>query len=333
MTPSFFMQLALNEAWRYQGLTYPNPAVGCAVTGSRGELLSIAAHKRAGTPHAEVAALQNAYSVLTGDTAITELDNASEIHNYLIAHHAGCFNGCTLYVTLEPCSHSGRTPSCAGLLAVLKPASVVIACADEKGDGSGGSVMLEAAGIEVVSGICKEEGEALLLPFLRWREEHFVCFKWAQRLDGTVDGGIISSEASRRQVHAMRDCCDLLVIGGNTVREDRPVLDARMVEGRAPDVLIYSKSDDFDRSIPLFGVEGRKVFIDDSFECIENYNNILIEGGPGMFEATKSLTDCYLAFVAPKSGGTIPFTKSTGSFKFLHTSREGDDLTLWLKGN
>ena len=129
----------------------------------------------------------------------------------------------------------------------------------------------------------------------------------------------------------MRDVCDLIVVGGNTVREDRPTLDARLVEGKAPDVLIYSKQKEFDKTIPLFSVEGREVFITDNFDILKKYNNILIEGGPNMFEATKDIVDYYLCFVSLKSGGTMPFINQEVEFDLLHQYHNGHDNVMWLK--
>jgi diaminohydroxyphosphoribosylaminopyrimidine deaminase/5-amino-6-(5-phosphoribosylamino)uracil reductase len=331
MQPEFAMQLALDAAWRHQGLTFPNPAVGCTVCGPRGEILSVAAHEKAGGPHAEVWALKAAYLLLTGDTAIEPLNESAAIHDYLKTRHNGIFGACTLYVTLEPCSHHGKTPSCALLIRELKPKRVVIAHEDPNAEAAGGAALLEAAGIEVEVGLLREQAGDLLHPFIRWQEGSYIFFKWAQRLDGTVDGGTVSCEASRTLVHAMRDCCDLLVIGGNTVREDRPTLDARLVGGRAPDVLIYSRETAFDKSIPLFGVEGRRVTISDSLDAIEGYRNVMVEGGPGMFEAFEAKADCHLCFVAPSRGGTIPFAKSEGRFRVMHSAPVGSDLILWLK--
>jgi diaminohydroxyphosphoribosylaminopyrimidine deaminase/5-amino-6-(5-phosphoribosylamino)uracil reductase len=330
MQPEFAMQLALDAAWRYQGLTYPNPAVGCTVCGSRGEILSVAAHQKAGGPHAEVWALKAAYRLLSGDRGIETLHDSAAIHDYLRTHHNGLFRDCTLYVTLEPCSHHGKTPSCALLIRELGPKKVVIAHEDPNAEAAGGTALLRAAGIEVETGLLRERAADLLLPFSRWQQGGFVCFKWAQRLDGTVDGGTVSCEASRTLVHAMRDRCDLLVIGGNTVREDRPTLDARLVGGKAPDILIYSRQREFDRSIPLFSVPGRKVMISDALEAMEGYRNVMVEGGPGMFEAFKSEADCLLCFVAPSTGGTIPFAKSEAAFRIMYSTPIGSDLILWL---
>lgn len=332
MSPDLLMGLAIEAAWKYQGLTYPNPAVGCVVTGSRGEILSVAAHRKAGEAHAEVLALKDAYRLLSGDEAIEAITEATSLHDYLREHHDGCFSSCTLHVTLEPCSHHGKTPSCALLIQDLAIKKVHISHEDPNVEAAGGARLLKDAGSEVIEGVLHDEGAELLTPFIKWQKERFVFFKWAQRLDGTIDGGTVSSQESRIKVHAMRDVCDLLVIGGNTVREDRPTLDARLVGGKAPDILIISHEKVFDRDIPLFDVPGREVFISDSLEQINAYKNIMIEGGPGMFALTKEIADRHLCFLAAKSGGTIPFTKERTDFTILHSLRSGEDMMMWLKG-
>ena len=190
--------------------------------------------------------------------------------------------------------------------------------------------MLRQAGIEVEEGIAQEKCEELLIPFKHYLQGNFVFFKWAQRLDGTIDGGIISDEVSRRFVHGMRHAADLLVIGGNTVRIDRPTLDARLVGGRAPDVLIVSRSDEFDPSIPLFHVQNRRVFVASDLTQMKQYRNVMIEGGPGLFETTKALCDMYLCFVAPHSGGTIRFLNENNKFQIKHLRRSGTDVMQWM---
>ena len=323
------MALAVDKAWAYQGLTFPNPAVGAAVVDAAGRILAVEAHRKAGGPHAEVLALQQAYALLQDDPSILSLTDSADIHDFLTAHHHGCFASCTIYVTLEPCAHRGKTPSCANLLARLRIGRVVFAAADPNAEAAGGAAMLKDAGIDVVHAPSKA-ADALLSPFVHWQKERFVTFKWAQRLDGTIDGGVISSETSRRFVHAMRDVSDLLVIGGNTVRTDRPTLDARLIEGRAPDVLILSTRDDFDRSIPLFSVPGRKVTIASNLDLMEGYRNILIEGGPGMFETVRARCDVFLCFVTPSSGGTIRFLTAPQHFEIMHLSRSGNDIKQWM---
>jgi diaminohydroxyphosphoribosylaminopyrimidine deaminase/5-amino-6-(5-phosphoribosylamino)uracil reductase len=328
---NFYMNLALQEAWKYQGLTYPNPAVGCVVVGKNGELLAINAHKKAGQAHAEVLALKDAYLKITHDTLISNISNSHEIHAYLLKNHNYCFSDVSLYTTLEPCSHIGKTPSCASLIASLGIKKVYVGSLDTNKEASEGNVILSNAGIEIKNKILKKQCDELLAPFVRWTNNNFVFFKWAQRLNATTDDGIISSKESRKHVHALRSLCDLIVIGGNTVRTDRPILDARLVNGKAPDVLIVSKRNDFDRTIPLFGVEGRDVFIYDNFSKLHAYKNIMIEGSSKMFELSREYVDYYLCYVAPKFGGKTGFENLHESFEILNIEKEEEDIIMWMK--
>ncbi len=333
MDHALWMRRALEAAWEYQLLTFPNPAVGACVVSEHNVLLGVGAHRKAGEAHAEVLALRDAYMTLSGDNSIAGMMDAAFLHEYLLSHHQNCFKNCRIYVTLEPCAHIGRTPSCASLIAALGLSQVIIGMKDTHALAHGGAERLRHSGIEVLEGVEAEAAQKLLLPFLSWQERPFVTFKWAQRLDGTMDGGIISSEASRLHVHAIRNVCDLLVIGGNTVRTDRPTLDARMVGGKAPDVLIYSRQKNFEQTIPLFNVPGRKVMISDSLDAMSDYRNVLVEGGKGMFDATSDRIDFYLAFISLQSGGgTMSLANGIQSaFECLHVSRNHNDLTLWMQ--
>ena len=140
---NFFMELSLAEAWKFQLLTYPNPAVGCTAVNHENQILAIEAHQKAGAPHAEVLALQTAYFKLTNDDKILSLSSSHDIHNYLLTHHDGCFKNVSLHVTLEPCSHEGKTPSCANLIAKLGVKRVVIASADNTQMAAGGEEILK----------------------------------------------------------------------------------------------------------------------------------------------------------------------------------------------
>ena len=325
------MKLALDEAWKYQGLTYPNPAVGCCVVGTNGEILAIGAHKKAGMAHAEVEALKIAYKILTQDTKIDSLESSQDIHAYLLANHNNIFHSVKLYTTLEPCSHVGKTPSCATLIASLGIKEVYVGSYDSNPLASGGNAKLMACGTNVVANVMQQECDALVEPFFKWNQNRFVFFKWAQRLNGTYDGGIISSLESRKHVHAMRDRCDLLVIGGNTVRIDRPTLDARLVNGKAPDVLILSRDKAFDKSIPLFNVEGRNVYIEANFERIKEYKHVMIEGGVKMFELSKSVVDRYVCYMAPTFGGKSVMQGLNTKFEILNLQKEAQDIIMWMK--
>ena len=332
-TPSKFspMHLALAAAWDYQLLTFPNPAVGAVCIGQHGEILSIGVHKKAGGPHAEVYALRDAYGILTTDMNIAHCENSAYIHSYLREHHAGCFQSISMAVTLEPCAHRGKTPSCAGLIRDLGIKKILISSKDPNPMATGGLIVLHEAGIECIIDVLEEQGKDLLAPFVLWQTKPFVFFKWAQRLDGTVDGGIISSAASREHVHNLRDKCDLIVIGGNTVRTDRPTLDVRLVNGKAPDVLIYSHATDFDQSIPLFGVADRRIFIESTLDRIKSYTLVMIEGGASMMEATHDICDWYLGYIAPKiGGGMTTIGRNQEDFEVM-SARIQEDIILWMK--
>ena len=327
----FYMRLALSEAWKYQGLTYPNPAVGCTIVGGNGEILAVEAHKRAGGAHAEVEAFKSAYFKLTDDSKILDIKSSSDIHTYLLKNHNDCFNNCSVFTTLEPCSHVGKTPSCATLISELKIKKLIVGSLDPNQEASGGNEIVKNSDIEVESFILQNECDELLHPFKIWQKNRFVFFKWAQRLNGTIDDGVISSDNSRTLVHAMRDACDLLVIGGNSVRIDRPTLDARMVNGKAPDILIISKNKEFDRTIPLFDVEDREVFVADDFSILKNYKNIMIEGGDGMFELSKEIVNYYLCFISPKIGGDTNFRDKYYKFDILNIQKDDKDIIMWMK--
>jgi len=314
---SFYMNLALTEAWKFQGLTYPNPAVGCCVVSKNGEILSVEAHQKAGTPHAEVNALKSAYYKLTNDKEILSLTISQDIHNFLLKNHNNIFKDSYIYTTLEPCSHIGKTPSCASLISNLSIKKLFVGSLDSNEIASNGNKIVKDSGIEVLNGILKKECDELLEPFKKWQNDKFVFFKMAQRLDGSTDGSVSSLE-SRKNVHAMRDVCDLLVIGGNTVRVDRPTLDARLVNGKAPDILIISREKEFDKTIPLFNVDDREVFIEDNFKRLDNYKNIMIEGTQNMLELSKPYIDYYLTYIAT-------------NFDVLNIQKDTKDIIIWMK--
>ncbi len=327
----FFMSLALKEAWKYQGLTYPNPAVGCTIVGENGEILAVEAHHKAGQAHAEVSALKAAYHKLTNDDYILALRDSEDVHTHLQSNHNDIFANVTLYTTLEPCSHYGKTPSCARLIADLGIKEVYVGSNDTNPKAKAGSMILNMNDCLVYSELLKEECDALLKPFNLWQKENFVFFKWAQRLNATTDDGNVSSLESRINVHAMRDVCDLLVIGGNTVRTDRPTLDARLVDGKAPDVLIISRQSEFDRTIPLFNVAGRKVFIEDDFSKLKEYKNVMIEGSSKMFELSRNEVDYYLCYLAPTFGGKNGFENLEDKMEILNLQKETQDIIIWMK--
>ena len=201
------MRRALAEAARGLGSVEPNPMVGAVV--ARGvEVVGVGHHARFGGPHAEVVALAAA-----GDRA----------------------RGATVYVTLEPCRHVGKTPPCADALIAAGVARVVSAMRDPfpEVDG-GGHVRLRSAGIEVIDGVEAEAARRLNAPYLKRLATGlpYVIAKWAMTLDGRTataagDGRWISGERSRSVVHELRGRVDAVIVGVGTALADDPMLDAR----------------------------------------------------------------------------------------------------------
>ncbi len=207
MTDSFYMSLALSLAKRRKGYTAPNPTVGCVIV-KDGEIVGLGYHERAGLPHAEAIALSQA-----GKRA----------------------EGSTVYVTLEPCSHYGRTPPCVDALINAKVKRVVIATEDKNPVVSGNGIRkLKEAGIEVKVGVCKKEAEELNEDFFTFITENrpYITLKFAQTIDGklatvTGDSKWITSLKSRRYAHRLRQIADAVLVGVNTVLKDDPLLTVR----------------------------------------------------------------------------------------------------------
>lgn len=326
MNDEFYMQLALNKAWQYQGLTYPNPAVG-AVVHLDGNILAIEAHQKAGTSHAEVLALIKAYENLINTQVDFDYFDAKQAHDFLRSLPKNFFSACSIVVTLEPCSHEGKTPSCASLLQHLNLKEVIIGISDPIEGHDQGAKFLN----NVRLGVEEEACEALLEPFIIWQKRAFVLFKLAQTSNGRIGGGYLSSKTSLRSVHQLREVCDTLFIGGNTVRVDRPTLDCRFSKGQAPDVEIYSKEDDFDRDIALFSVNNRKVDISDDLGFLEKPSFVLVEGGEGMLKALKEKIDWMLIYQTPKLSTNTLTYNTTMNLEFLHHAKMDVDLMIWSR--
>lgn len=332
MTDEFYMQLALNEAWKYQGLTYPNPAVGAVVVHS-GRILSIEAHQKAGTSHAEVLALLSAYESMQSSKIDFDPMNAQLAHDFLLALPKNFFSECTIYVTLEPCSHVGKTPSCASLLQKLALKKIVIGTKDPiVGHDDGISIVGQGILTPTIKiGTLEAECKALIEPFLIWQERAFVLFKLAQTCNGRIGGGYLSSKSSLTHVHQLRAVCDTLLIGGNTVRVDRPTLDCRFTGAKAPNVKIYSKENDFDSEIPLFAMEGRDVAIVEDLEFLKKPSFVLVEGGEGMLNALKEKIDYLLIYQTPKLSTNTLTYNTTMNLQFLHQRKIDVDMMIWSK--
>ena len=326
MVDEVFMQKALDEAWLYQGLTFPNPPVGAVITDKNQNVISTGVHKRAGEAHAELNAVKN--GLLFYGKKVGESDPVA-LHKFICENYQNFFKDHDIYVTLEPCNHFGKTPPCSLLLKEMGFGRVVVSTLDVDKNAIGGVEFLKNSS-DVKVGVLEKEGKNLLFPFERWQtKKPFVFFKVAVSRNWVYSGGVISSQTSRELVHSIREVTDLLVIGGESVRVDRPTLDTRLASGKnPPDVLILSQRDDFDKSIPLFSVEGRKVFISDSLEILKDYSYVMIEGGENFYQLVKEKIDAVMIFQTKKEleGKSFEFGKE---FKRLKKFKYFDDTITW----
>jgi diaminohydroxyphosphoribosylaminopyrimidine deaminase/5-amino-6-(5-phosphoribosylamino)uracil reductase len=202
------MRRALELAARGIGRVEPNPSVGAVLVDDSLDLIAEGWHQRFGGPHAEIEALANA-----GPRAA----------------------GATLFVTLEPCCHQGKTGSCVEAILRAGIRKVVAACRDPYPlvDGKG-LAALRAAGVEVDEGLLADEARDLTAPFRKvvLRREPWVHAKWAMSLDGKIatpsgDSRWISNETSRKVAHKLRGRMDAIIVGSRTADVDDPLLTAR----------------------------------------------------------------------------------------------------------
>ena len=138
MADELYMRRALELAERGLGAVSPNPMVGCVVV-NNGIIIGEGWHQKFGEAHAEVEALKTAYIKLTNDNKILNANSSSEIHKYLLNNHSNMFKGISIYTTLEPCSHVGKTPSCATLITGLGIKKLFVGSDDANHEASGGN--------------------------------------------------------------------------------------------------------------------------------------------------------------------------------------------------
>jgi diaminohydroxyphosphoribosylaminopyrimidine deaminase / 5-amino-6-(5-phosphoribosylamino)uracil reductase len=206
-----YMALAINLAKAAEGQTSPNPQVG-AVLVKEGQIVGMGAHLKAGEPHAEVHAIR-----MAGEKA----------------------NGATLYVTLEPCSHFGKTPPCSNLVIESGIRKVFVASVDPNPlVGGAGIKKMRESGIEVEVGLLEEEAIALNKVFFHYISTGlpYVTLKSATSLDGKVatvtgESKWITGEEARKDVHQFRHTQDAILVGVNTVITDNPSLTTRLETG------------------------------------------------------------------------------------------------------
>ncbi|MDX9972539.1 MAG: bifunctional diaminohydroxyphosphoribosylaminopyrimidine deaminase/5-amino-6-(5-phosphoribosylamino)uracil reductase RibD [FCB group bacterium] len=238
MTDEQYMQRALDLAEQGRGRTSPNPMVGCVVVRD-GRIIGEGWHQKAGEAHAEVNAVEQ----------------------------AGDITGATLYVTLEPCCHQGRTPPCLDLLLKHRPARVVVAMHDPNPKVSGESIFrLRDAGIAVDVGVGEEPARLMNEAFIKYitTRTPFVIAKVGMTLDGKIatrtgDSRWVTGEAARRRVHELRNEVDAILVGSRTVMTDDPSLTTRLDDGDTKDpIRIILDADDYlDPNARVFHTESK----------------------------------------------------------------------------
>jgi len=153
----------------------------------------------------------------------------------------------------------------------------------------------------------------------------------AQTLNGMIDGKI-STKRAKLYVHTLRDKIDLLMIGGNTARMDKPILDTRYVYGKNPDIFIYSKKTLFSQNIPLFSVPNRKVVVCDDLFKLLDYKFVMIEGVYNLLEILKDKIDFVVLLINPKiRNGVNAINQINLDFEIMHENYLGDEKIVFLK--
>jgi diaminohydroxyphosphoribosylaminopyrimidine deaminase / 5-amino-6-(5-phosphoribosylamino)uracil reductase len=274
------LQRALELAERGRGTTHPNPVVGAVVVAGD-EVVGEGWHERAGGPHAEVVALEAA------------------------GEHA---RGATLFVTMEPCAHHGRTPPCVDAVIRAEISRVVAGCLDPGRDSAGGLERLREAGVDVEL-VDAFEARAQNEAWRTWVKEErpFVTYKVAATVDGrvTVPGSRwVTGEESRRLVHELRAASDAVAVGMGTVLADNPRLDARNVDARRqPRRLAFGNGPLPDGS--ALELRSGPLRLELGSLAAEGVQSLLLEGGPTLATAfaREGLVDKLLLFLAPRISG------------------------------
>ncbi len=295
-----YMRQALDLAVSPDAPRGQNPRVGCVVVDASGRVVGAGYHRGAGTPHAEVVALEAA---------------------------DGCTLGATAVVTLEPCRHVGRTGPCTDALISAGIARVVFAQSDPTALAGGGAAVLADAGLEVVGGILADEALEVNRAWTHVQAtgRPLVTLKCAMSLDGRVAGPggepiAITGPAARALSHRLRSEVDAIVVGTGTALMDDPHLTARDAQGRPVDrqplrVVVGEREipptlhllDEAAPSVHLRTRDPREVV---DFLGRRGVSHLLVEGGPTLAAAflTAGLVDEVMWFIAPRLLGSGPIS-------------------------
>ncbi len=324
------MRLAIEQSYLVKGATYPNPPVGAVIVDHEGRVVGVGATEPAGGDHAEVVALRRAGGLAAGGIAV---------------------------VTLEPCNHFGKTPPCVNALIEARVGTVIYAVPDPNGIAGGGAGRLQAAGLQVRSGVLADQ--VVAGPLREWLHKQrtglpHVTWKYASSVDGrsaAADGTSqwISSEAARLDLHRRRAIADAIVVGTGTVLADDPVLTARLADGSLADrqpLRVVVGMREMPPDAKVLNDDSRTMVIrtHDPMEVIKalsDRTDVLLEGGPTLAGAflRAGAVNRILAYIAPMLlGGPITAVDDVGvptiarasRWRFDGIDRAGPDLVLSL---
>ena len=289
MSTEQLMQYAIDLAKKGQSLTYPNPIVGAVIADAEGKIIGEGFHQ--GAEHAEVIAIKNAKSIPAD---------------------------ATLFVTLEPCNHFGKTPPCADAIISAGIKNIVFATTDPNPIAAGGANKLKDAGIKVTGGLLANEASFANRAWLTKVEMGRARFIWkiASTIDGKVaaaDGSSkwITSESARADVAKLRASSDAILTSSKTVISDNPTLDSKGL-GKNPCRIVMGKSEIqnsaniFNDLAPTKVINSRGISELLDFVTSEGFNQVLVESGPTFGSALLSagVIDEVVVYLAPSILGS-----------------------------
>lgn len=323
MNEGNLMDIAIEQAWSARTRTAPNPWVG-AVVARDGEVLGVGATRPPGGAHAEVEAIHAAVAA------------------------AGSAKGSTLFVTLEPCSHQGRTPPCVDAIISAGVSRVVVGVVDPDPVVAGrGIEALRAHGLDVEVGVRQDAVEAQLAPYLHHRRtgRPYVVVKLAASLDGGLaapDGTSqwITGPEARADVHRLRAESDAILVGAGTVRADDPALTVRHVPGSDPRRVVLGRAPAGARVHPCLEWTGDEADLLDELGR-DGVLQLMVEGGATVVRNfhERGLVDRYVVYLAPAlfggrdqlpllAGPTVPTIDELWRGRFDAIRVIGDDLRV-----
>lgn len=336
----YYMQLAISEAKKGLYITRPNPAVGCVIV-KNSQIIATGFHPKAGQPHAEVFALKQAQDA---------------------GHDT---QGACAYVTLEPCSHTGRTPPCADALIKAGITRVVVASLDPNPKVAGSGInKLTAAGIEVVVGICADEAMAMNAGFLKAMATGmpYVRLKMAGSIDGRTamasgESKWITGNEAREDVQKLRARSAAIITGSGTILADNPMLTLRsqqlgvsIEQIPAPKIVVVDRRGRIDakNGHQIFGLHEVLVWREDlrtllaELVAVHHCYDVMVEAGSGLSGAfiDEGLVDELIIYQAPcilgdtaraMFGCQIDRLSDQHRFGLISVDKLGQDLRMIYK--